>query len=127
MTDLAETYLRAADVIRTRDLYKGAFWGRPESSVGIEVSIDDCPVCAGGALSVAMYGKPWPFVTEDPELDGVMYPGFERAVAGFIASAGLADHPELTALGRLAVWNDADERTAADVIAAFETAAKAVA
>jgi hypothetical protein len=40
---------------------------------------------------------------------------------------GIEGDPALEPVGRLAGWNDTDDRTADDVIAALEQAAKAVA
>lgn len=126
--DLTRIYLRAANVIRTNGLNKGYFWGRPESSVGIELTAAECPVCAAGALAVALYGKPTPFVSDAPDPDsyGFLSPDFEQAITGLVGVAGIRT-PGMTVLDQLAAWNDAPERTSADVIAAFEAAAKAVA
>lgn len=110
--NLSQTYLRAADVIRNNGHYKGAYWGRPESEVGIELTAAESPVCTVGALCVAVIGHPMPSVDEvDP-------------VIVDLASRMFGPVNEAAAVVRLAAWNDAEERTPADVIAAFEQAAR---
>jgi hypothetical protein len=107
-----EIYLKAAEVIRTNGHYKGAYWGRPESEVGIELTAAESPVCAVGALSVAVTGNPTP--TAD-DVDPVLVD---------FASRMFGPVNEAAAVVRIAAWNDAEERTPADVIAAFEQAAR---
>lgn len=114
--DLAEIYLKAADIIRTNGHYKGAYWGRTETEVGIEPSAAECPVCTVGALCVAVAGDPVPSCDE---VDPVIV-NFASRLFGRPANAEAA-------VVSLARWNDADDRTPADVIAAFEQAAREVA
>lgn len=115
MSELAEIYLKAADVIRTNGHYKGAYWGRPETGVGIELAASECPVCVVGALSLAVTGNPTPTHAEaDP------------IIVDF-ASRMFGPVNEAAAVTRIAEWNDAEERTAADVIARLEQAAREVA
>lgn len=112
---LAEIYLKAAEVIRTNGHYKGAYWGRPDTGVGIELAAPECPVCTVGALSVATTGSPVPTVDEvDP------------IIVDF-ASRMFGPVNEAAAVVRIAEWNDAEERTAADVIDLFERFAREVA
>lgn len=115
MNEFATVYLKAAEVIRTNGHYKGAYWGRPETGVGIEYAASECPVCAVGALSVAITGSPVPSVDE-----------VDTVVVAF-ASRMFGPVNEAAAVVRIAEWNDAEERTATDVITALENAAKAVA
>jgi hypothetical protein len=113
---LAEIYLKAAEVIRTNGHYKGAYFGLTEGCVGIELSANERPVCVAGALSVVIYGHPQPWEDSD----------FDKAAADF-ASRTLTTFDEGNPVASLADWNDSDRRTADDVIAALEQAAKAVA
>lgn len=114
MSELSEIYLKAAAVIRTNGHYKGAYWGRPECGVGVELTAAECPVCAVGALSVATSGNPVP---SSDEVD-------EAAVHFASRLAGPVN--EAAAVLAIARWNDDPGRTAADVIAAFEQAAREV-
>ncbi|MEU0783450.1 hypothetical protein ABZ341_17990 [Streptomyces sp. NPDC006173] len=120
---LAEIYLKAAEVIRTNGHYKGAYFEpSPESGVGITPSPSECAVCIAGALSIAISGDPIPdrdFGPNRRQYD---------AIAGRLADLmNIEGDPKLEPVGRLAGWNDAEERTADDVVAAFQQAAKAVA
>jgi hypothetical protein len=108
----SEIYLKAAEVIRSNGHYKGAYWGRPESEVGIVRTAAESPVCTVGALCVAVLGDPTP---SSPQVDPVIV-HFASRLFGPIS--------EEAAVVRLAAWNDAEERTPAEVIAAFEQAAR---
>ncbi|MEU5477528.1 DUF6197 family protein [Streptomyces mirabilis] len=122
MTD-AEIYLKAAEVIRTNGHYKGAYFEpSPESGVGITPAAAECRVCIAGALSIAISGDPLPDRDANPER------GQYDAIAGRLADLiHIEGDPLLDPVGRLAAWNDTDDRTADDVIAALEQAAKAAA
>lgn len=110
--ELAETYRKAAEVIRANGHNKGAYFTRPESEVGIELSAAESPVCTVGALCVAVIGFPVPTCDEvDP------------VIVDF-ASRMFGPVNEAAAVVRLAAWNDDPERTPEDVIAAFEQAAR---
>lgn len=121
-TNLAAVYLKAADIIRTNGHYKGAYWGRPESGVGVELSPRECPSCVAGAISIALTDWPVPHGVEDGELDD-----FNEAVLRLNELLGLEPDPMLIPVGRLAAWNDTEDRTPDEVIAALENAAKQVA
>jgi hypothetical protein len=111
--DLAEIYLKAADIIRTNGHYKGAYYASGESEVGIQRRAAECPVCTVGALSLAVTGDPVPYCTE---VDPVVVQ-FASRMLGRPVNAEAA-------VVSIARWNDADDRTPADVIAAFEQAAR---
>jgi hypothetical protein len=117
-----EIYLKAAEVIRVNGHYKGAYFEpSPESGVGITPNPSECRVCAGGALSIAMFGNPIP---PSDGSDREEFDEITEVVANRIdPEGGWADSP----VTRLAGWNDTDLVTAADVINVFEQAAKAVA
>lgn len=111
----AEIYLKAADVIRINGHYKGAYWGRPESEVGIVLTAAESPVWAAGALCVATIGHPVPYCDAvDPVLVD-------------FASRMFGESSEAAAVADISRWNDSPDRTPADVIAAFEQAAREVA
>jgi hypothetical protein len=121
-TDLNAVYLKAAEVIRINGHYKGAYYEpSPESGVGILPAPSECRVCAGGALSIAMFGHPIPpsAGSDREEFDAITDMILDRIDAG----GSWADSP----VTRLAGWNDADDRTPADVIAVFERTAREVA
>lgn len=108
----AETYLKAAEVIRINGHNKGHYFNIPESGVGIQLGAAESPVCTVGALCVAVIGFPVPTCDE---VDPVIVDFASRMFGPVGAGA---------AVGLIAEWNDAPERTPADVIAAFEQAAR---
>lgn len=123
-TNLAAVYRKAADVIRANGHNKGDFYSIPESPIGISLGRCEWPVCAAGALSIVVCGDPVPpREGEDGRAE------FDAVVARLNARIesphlwGFAGEPPVQ---RLAGWNDADERTADDVIAALEQTAGAV-
>ncbi|MFF2383670.1 hypothetical protein [Streptomyces sp. NPDC058108] len=122
---LSEIYLKAAQVIESNGHAQGDFYSIPESCVGIERTRSEYPVCAGGALSIALFGDPVP-----PREGTDGRAEFDVAVSRVNARI---DNPHLygfqgeAPVMRLAGWNDATERTAADVIALFERTAREVA
>ncbi|GGW99198.1 DUF6197 family protein [Streptomyces chartreusis] len=112
---LSETYLKAADVIRTNGHYKGSYYGVGESGVGIQLTPAESPVCAVGALSIAVDGQPVPC---SDEVD--------------VIALDFAQHlrlpmPDSWPTIAISEWNDEFDRTPGDVIAAFEQAARKVA
>jgi hypothetical protein len=122
---LAEIYLKAAQVIKSNGHAKGDFYSVPETGVGIELSRCEYPVCAAGALAVAVFGDPNPpYEGQDGRVE------FDALVARLNARIddfhlyGFEGEPPVM---RLAGWNDAEDRTPADVIAAFERTAREVA
>jgi hypothetical protein len=122
---LSEIYLKAAEVIDANGHTKGDFYSIPEMGVGIERTRSEWPVCAAGALSVAIFGDPVPPCEGDEgraEFDAVVA-RLNARIEDFHLHGFEGEPPVL----RLAGWNDADERTPADVIAAFEQAAREVA
>ena len=122
---LSEIYLKAAAVIRTNGHAKGDFYNSFASPVGIARGTCEWPVCAAGALSVVIFEDPYP-----PAEGGEGRAEFDAVVARLNACIedlhlyGFQGEPPVM---RLAGWNDAEERTADDVIAAFERAAAEVA
>ena len=112
MTDLAKVYLLAADTIRRNGHTKGDYYSLPESAVGILRGRCESPVCAAGALSVVVCGDPIPYF--DGEFDLVIRDFASRTLGDYSGDVVIA----------VANWNDTPERTPADVIAAFEQAAK---
>lgn len=125
MTHLAEIYTKAADVIRTNGHAKGDFYNIPETPLGIELGRCEWPVCAAGALSVAVFGDPVPpREGEDgrAEFDAVVA-RLNARIEDFHLHGFHGEPPVL----RLAGWNDADGRTADDVVAALEQTAREVA
>lgn len=115
MTDLAPIFLRAAEVIRTNGHYQGAYF-EPSPESGGQRTPADCPVCAAGAISIAVTGTPIPGETE--YMDRSMKDAL-LLLSGQIYSPVVGDPIE-----RIADWNDNPARTPAEVIAALETAAQ---
>ncbi|MFF6847053.1 DUF6197 family protein [Streptomyces antimycoticus] len=116
-TDFATTFRRAADIIRTNGHNKGDYYRIPETGVGIEPAPAECPVCAAGALSIALTGAPRPVADGIPLVEAAARRLLEHLIPGYKRALAIWD------LGVL--WNDVPERTADDVIAAFEDAARA--
>ncbi|PAX90143.1 hypothetical protein CLM82_17060, partial [Streptomyces albidoflavus] len=102
----------AARLVQANGLAKGWWYdphtGRPEGA---------WPVCAIGALSTAITGDPMPVEAEelDDELRNAV------AILARQIESGIDDPIE-----RIAYWNDADERTAADVASLLRRAAREV-
>ncbi|MEU1273070.1 hypothetical protein [Streptomyces sp. NPDC005799] len=113
--NFSEIYLKAAGVIRANGHYKGAYYGVGESGVGIILTAAESPVCTAGALSIAISGQPVP--TSDD---------FDEVAEDFARRTHLAFDPAWPTIA-IGDWNDAPERTPADVIAALEQAAREVA
>lgn len=116
---LAETYLKAAQVIRTNGHNKGDYFAYPEAGVGVCPSRTGSPVCAVGALTLVVTGDPVPET-------GALGDEVDALVADF-AVRTIGRHDRNDPIFAVATWNDAPERTPADVIAAFEQAAREVA
>ncbi|MFJ4637512.1 hypothetical protein ACIP69_18045 [Streptomyces hygroscopicus] len=115
--DFAATYREAANVIRVNGHNKGDWYSVPETGVGIQLTPAEYPVCAAGALSIALTGAPRPTADGIPLVEAAARHLLQHLIPGYKRALAIWD------LGRL--WNDAPERTAADVIAAFENAARA--
>lgn len=122
---LSEIYLKAAQVIESNGHAKGDYYNIPETPLGIELGRCEWPVCAAGALSVVVFGDPIPPAEgKDGRAE------FDAVVSRLNARIddfhlyGFEGEPPVQ---RLAGWNDEDERTPADVIAAFERTAREVA
>ncbi|MFF0166729.1 DUF6197 family protein [Streptomyces prasinus] len=122
---LADIYRKAAQVIAANGHNKGDYYRVPESGVGIELSRTEWPVCAAGALSVAMFADPVP-----PREDEDGRPEFDAVVTRLNARIndfhlyGFEGEPPVL---RLAGWNDSEDISPADVIAVFERTAREVA
>ncbi|WP_405537005.1 hypothetical protein [Streptomyces antimycoticus] len=117
ITDFAATYREAADIIRRNGLNKGDWHGQPETGVGIQLAPTECPVCAAGAISIALTGAPKPYRDDVPLVEAAARRLLQHLIPGYKRALAIWD------LGVL--WNDVEERTADDVIAAFEGAARA--
>lgn len=101
----------AADVIRRNGWVQGGYVNRDQLEDGLEPA--NCAVCARGAINLALGG--------DPEND--YFIGVSDAVdaveAWLVISGAIGEYVSLHE------WNDDDDRTAEDVIAALEGAARA--
>ncbi|GHB56046.1 hypothetical protein GCM10010331_49920 [Streptomyces xanthochromogenes] len=111
---LAFVYLQAADIIRANGHHQGGYLN---GALLLARTRQTVPVDATGALSLVITGDPVPpaDLVDCPQLyqDAVTFLG------GRIHSTIVDWDPE----ERIADWNDQDGRTAAEVIAAFESAA----
>ncbi|MEU0939869.1 hypothetical protein [Embleya sp. NPDC005971] len=113
LPDFADVFRRAAEVIRRNG------WTQETLSAADPVRGDvpaECAVCADGALRLVITGAP----------EG-QSPVAHEAERAFIALVQMSGDPRQIPMDVIATWNDAPERTADEVIAAFETAAVAVA
>lgn len=110
------TLRHAARLVQANGLAKGWWYdphsGRPEGA---------SPVCAIGAVSMAITGAPTPDPMPDDaeDLDGELRDAV--AILARQIKSGIDDPIE-----RIAHWNDADERTAADVASLLRRAAREV-
>lgn len=122
---LSDIYLKAAQVIEDNGHAKGDFYNIPETPLGVELGRCEWPVCAAGALSVVVFGDPYP-----PAEGSEGRAEFDAVVARLNARIhdfhlyGFEGEPPVQ---RLAGWNDADETTPADVIDLFQRTAREVA
>ncbi|MFD5386319.1 hypothetical protein ACFWMG_15485 [Streptomyces sp. NPDC127074] len=116
ITDYAATYREAANIIGTNGHNKGDWYSVPETGVGIELAPAECPVDAGGAISIALTGSPTHAWYDVPLVEAAVRRFMEHLRPGYTRPMAIWD------LGR---WNDAEERTAAGVILAFKDAARA--
>ncbi|MFE9003178.1 hypothetical protein ACFYOY_13700 [Streptomyces sp. NPDC007875] len=112
ITDFAATYREAAGIIRANGHNKGYWYPMAET----EIAPAECPVDAGGAISIALTGAPKPARRDVPLVEAAARRFMEHLRPGYKRSMAIWD------LGR---WNDAEERTAAGVILAFKDAARA--
>ncbi|WP_458089317.1 DUF6197 family protein [Streptomyces malaysiensis] len=115
--NFAATFREAANIIRANGHNKGYWYSVPETGVGIELSPAECPVCAAGAISIALTGVPKPGRHDVPLVEAAVRRLMEHLIPGYRRALAVWD------LGVL--WNDVPERTADQVIAAFEVAARA--
>ncbi|MEV5944495.1 hypothetical protein, partial [Streptomyces sp. NPDC051994] len=111
---LADIYREAAQVIGKNGHHQGAYL---DGSRLLTRSRTTVPVDATGSLSLVITGDPVPpaDLVDCPQLyqDAVMF------LASRIRSAAAAWDSE----ERIADWNDEPDRTSAEVVAAFESAA----
>lgn len=122
---LSEIYLKAAQVIETNGHAKGDFYNIPEMGVGIERSRSEWPVCAAGALSVAVFGDPVP--PKEGEDGRVEFDAIVARLNARIEDFHLYGFEGEPPVLRLAGWNDSADRTPADVVAVLERTAREVA
>ncbi|MFE9064843.1 hypothetical protein [Streptomyces violaceusniger] len=115
--DFAATFRQAADIIRTNGHNKGDYYRIPETGVGIQLAPAECPVCAAGAISIALTGAPKPSGHDVPLVEAAVRRFMQHLIPGYKRALAIWD------LGVL--WNDVEERTVDQVIAAFEAAARA--
>ncbi|MCQ8831852.1 DUF6197 family protein [Streptomyces malaysiensis] len=113
IADYAAVYRRAANIIRANGHNKGYWYPMAET----EIAPAECPVCAAGAISIALTGSPKPARCDVPLVEAAVRRLMEHLIPGYKRALAIWD------LGVL--WNDVPERTADDVIAAFEDAARA--
>lgn len=100
--DTAEILDRAADHIDRVGWHQGSLYDNSE------LAFPSCPVCALGAINVALHGEPtFPLDGADPH-------DVADAVLDTLGIEGLAD------------WNDAPGRTQAEVTAALRDTAAAL-
>lgn len=105
-----EILLKAAQVIESNGHFKGDFVDFDEIEraywkEGAELVWSDCPVCAYGAINIAACGQPT-----------------RLSAAGERAAAAFARHLGIPRSG-IGTWNDAPDRTVAEVVAALRECA----
>lgn len=110
--ETADILDRAAEVIERNGWHQGDYFNRDQEGAGINPA--DCAVCTRGAINiVATGGNP----VNDYDVNGV--------AAAEALDLFLWDTFEAEGRYGIAPWNDAPERTAAEVIAVLREAAAA--
>jgi hypothetical protein len=101
MTDLTvkDVLLRAADEIVRRGKETGAFYGAG--------TLEDCPVCAEGALSLAATGHPFPGLRP---ANGNLHSRTVKLLAAALGGTGES---------AIYNWSDDPDTSAADIAAKF--------
>jgi hypothetical protein len=112
---LAAVYEKAADVIRRNGHHQGAYL---DGALLLTRSRTTVPVDATGALSLVITGEPV------PPADLVDCPELYQDAVTFLGSRIRSTIVDWDPEERIADWNDQPARTADEVIAAFESAAK---
>lgn len=107
----ADELEKAADILEANGLYKGDFYDARQS-VRRDRYPEDCHVCAMGAINTAATGTPsMPMAWEEPY---VRLHELYKLVKTFLGVSFLDG------------WNDAEERTEEEVVAALRGTAAAV-
>lgn len=109
--DVKAALLKAAEVIESNGWIQNEFYDCSQASSGTPRT--KRRVCAAGALNLAILG--------DPESVAIDY----RGDGHLLHLAQSAIEPHLPASVPLAEWNDAEGRTAEEVVALFRRAAEA--
>jgi len=113
-TELAAVYRRAMEVIKTNGWCQGNFF---ESGQGVRPA--DCPVCAAGALGVAVAGDPFVIDNRPLLLDA------ERFLSEHVGPCPADLDADPDPVDVIATWNDDPFRTVDHVLAVLERAAVA--
>lgn len=122
MKTLAEIFDAAADVIERNGHFKGG-WFAPDR----ETPNADCRVCEGGAVNLVVTGHP-DRRADEPDAPAILLDAFEVLAArrdAMLPDPADCDATELLDECILAIarWNDAPERTPAEVVADLRAAA----
>jgi len=107
-TDLAAVLRRAIEIIRRNGWHQGEFVDDTAAPV-----LADCPVCAAGALRLAVTGHPI-----QSQGSGVLE-NAEQFLADRLGTSSAA------AIYQIAAWNDSPTRTVDEVLDVLERAAVA--
>lgn len=111
---------KAADVIDRNGWIKGD-WYEPEERGDAP---EDCPVCAGAAINIALEYAP-DFDHDDVDVDdGAAADAFSALLRQVVFETRGAPTPR-NLIQDIAYWNDEDERTEDQVLAALRAAAEA--
>lgn len=111
---LAVVYRQAADVIRNNGHHQGGYLDGARLLTRTRQTV---PVDATGAVSLVLTGEPV------PPADLVDCPELYQDAVKFLGSRIHSTIADWDPEERIADWNDQPERTADEVIAAFESAA----
>lgn len=123
MKTLAEIFDAAADAIERNGHFKGGWYG-PDSTMPNRA---DCRVCEGGAVNLVVTGQP-DVRADYAEAPAILLDAFEVLAArrgAMLPDPADCDATELLdeCILAIATWNDAPERTPAEVIADLRAAA----
>ena len=108
--EVADVLDKAADHIELVDWIQGSMYDQERADAGIPLT--ECPVCADGAIHVAVHGKPVHAVDATPREDGLVL----HAELAFLERVGSS----------ISLFNDTAGRTMAVVVQELRDTAKAL-
>lgn len=109
LSELPTLFRSAADHIELHGLAKGWYWTPAPAE---DTPIGDCPTCTIGACTWAQTGRPIPVEGDEIVADAAQFLAQALGVSSTDPDTGEPDYVET-----VAIWNDAPDRTQAEVVA----------